>query len=58
MDTGFSLSRERLVVVKLEMVLTVVKSVKSEDTKTIFDTRVLLQIFLDLFLHLFWSAEA
>lgn len=58
MDTGFSLPRERLLVVKLEMVLTVAKNVKSEDTKPIFDIGVLLQIFLGLFLSLFWAAEA
>lgn len=58
MDTGFSLARERLLVIKLEMVLRVVKSAKSEDAKTIFDIRVLLQIFLGLFLCLFWAEEA
>lgn len=58
MDTGFSLARERLLVIKLEIVLRVVKSAESEDTKTIFDIRVLLQIFLGLFLCLFWAEEA
>lgn len=58
MDTGFSLERKRLLVIKSEMVLTVVKSVKSEDTKTIFDIRILPKIFLGLFPSLFWAAEA
>lgn len=55
--TGFSLARERLLAIKLEMVLTVVKSMKSEDTKAIFDITVLLQIFIGLFLSLFWAAR-
>lgn len=58
MDIGFSLARERLLVIKLEMVLSVVKSVKSEDTKTIYNIRVLLKIFIGLFLRLFWTEEA
>lgn len=42
----FQSSKRKALGYKIGMVLTVVKSVKSEDTKTIFDIRVLPQCFL------------
>lgn len=53
MDAGFSLAKERLLIIKLETVLLGEKNVKSGNTRNIFDIRLLLQLLLGLFLSLF-----
>lgn len=49
MDTGFSLAKERLLIIKLETALIGEENIKSGNTKNVFDIRLLLQVLLGLF---------